>query len=431
MLAPVRLTTIAAAALIAALLGCREPLAGIGVGAASAPARDRAETLFASLGVRVKEPLRDLKYDSARVRIANSAFLPGKLFKDTSIWTGSPSESRRQMIIRGRFEDGHYRLDADAAAPPPTRPAESRHVITLTRLSDDDEYAWDTEVPYAVGTVTAADVGRFFGAMLSAAEGRDEKAVRADIASTLPRASAALGQLFTIDSIRTTHLPDYSTLATFSVRMHTSGVQEKYPNFARYLRSYAMGTRMQFSLTDRDSLSYVNCVAKGDGKLTLTLRTLNGSMIPLSGPARPIPDSLTLNGELAMKVRGFTVGFHDYHAEMTVVRTDHERAWNFVSRREPKWRLPLITEQLIRTPLRRPFQGSGAQFRIGFRDSTGAQTILNRRLHLAVQESLILRFINRLAGATLGDWVGKAEREQMAWLDEVFSALLEDVKALR
>ena len=430
MLLPVRLTRLTILATVAVAVACREPLVGLGAGS-SAPARDAAETLFASLGARVKEPLRNARYDSARVRIANSAFLPGKVFKDTSVWTHSPSESRRLMLIRGRFEDGHYRLDAQQEVAPPTHPAESRHSINLTRLSDDDEYAWDTEVPYAVGTVTAAQVGRFFGAMLSSAEGRNEKDVRSDIAATIPRASAILGQLFTIDSIRTTHLADKSTLASFHVRMHVSGVEARYPNFARYLKTYAMGTRLQFSLTDRDSLAYVNCTAKGDARLTLTLRTLNGRMIPLSGPARQMPDTLTLNGDLAVKVRGFTVGFHDYHAEMAVVRTEHERAWHIVSRLEPRWRLPLITEHLIRTPLKRPFQGSGAMFRIGFRDSTGAQTILNRRLHLEVQESLILRFINRLAGATLSDWVGKAEREQMAWLDEMFEGLVEDVRLLK
>ena len=430
MLAPVRLTRALALALTTALLGCREPLLGI-KGAGAPAAAERVETLFAALGARVKEPVRNAKYDSSRVRIANSAFLPGRIFKDTSIWTSAPTESRKQMLVRGWYEDGHYRLNAEGIVPLPSQPTQSRHVINLTRLSDDNEYAWDTEVPYAVGSITAAEVGRFFGAMLSAAEGRVEKEIRADISATLPRASAVLGQLFTIDSIRTVHLPDRSTLAAFHVRMHPAGVEEKYPNFARYMRTYAMPTRMQFSLTDRDSLAYVTCDAKGDGKLALTLRTLNGSMIPLAGPAKRMPDTLTLNGELAMKVRGFTVGFHDYHAEMAIVRTEQERAWHFVSRLEPKWRLPLITERLIRTPLRRPFQGTGATFRIGFRDSTGAQTILNRRLHLEVQESLILRFINRLAGATLSDWVGKSEREQMAWLDEVFSALLEDVRSLR
>lgn len=430
MLVPVRLTPLASVGFAILLTGCREPLVRIGAGSGS-PARDRVETLFSALAARVKEPVRNAKYDSARVRIANSAFLPGKVFRDTSVWTSAPSESRRLMTIRGHFADGHYRLDADRSAPPPTQPAQSRHFINLTKLSDENEYAWDTEVPYAVGSISAQDIGRFFGAMLSAAEGRSEKDVRADIAGTLPRASTVLGQLFTIDSIRTVHLSDRSTLAAFHVRMHPAGVEKKYPNFARYMRTYAMGTRLQFSLTDSDSLSYVNCDARGDGKLVLTLRTLEGRMVSLAGTARPIPDTLTLNGEVLVKVRGFSVGFHDYHAEMAVIRTDHERAWHIVSRREPKWRLPLITERLIRTPLKRPFQGSGASFRIGFRDSTGAQTILNRRLHLEVQESLILRFINRLAGATLSDWVGKSEREQMAWLDEMFTGLVEDVRQLR
>lgn len=413
-----------------AMLGCREPLVGMGAGGPPA-ASDRVETLLAALGARVKEPVRNAKYDSSRVRIANSAFLPGRIFKDTSIWTSAPTESRKQMLVRGWYEDGHYRLHAENIVPLPSRPTESRHVINLTRLSDNNEYSWDTEVPYAVGTITAAEVGRFFGAMLSAAEGRNERDVRADIALTLPRASAVIGQLLSIDSIRTVHLPDRSTVAAFHVRMHPAGVEEKYPNFARYMRTYAMPTRMQFSLTDRDSMVFVSCDARGDGKLSLTVRTLGGRMIPLAGPPKQMPDTLTLNGELVMKVRGFAVGFHDYHAQMMIVRTEHERAWHFVSQQEPKWRLPLITEHLLGTPLKRPFQGSGATFRIGFRDSTGAQTILNRRLHLVVQESRILRFINRLAGATLSDWVGKAEREQMAWLDEVFSGLLEDVRTLR
>jgi hypothetical protein len=393
--------------------------------------KTRAEGLFSALGARVTKPTRNVKYDSARIRIAKDAFLPGRIFDDTGIWTGSPMPSRRQMLVRGRFENGAYHMDAEPAVAFPSRPAESRHIINLTRLSDDSEYAWDTEVPYAVGNVTAREIGWFFTKMYSSAEGRSEKDVRSDIARTIPRASAVLGQLFTIDSIRTEHLQDGSTRALFAVRMHPEGVEKRFPHFARYMRSYAVATRMKFSLTGKDSTTFVECIARGDGKLTLRLRTLRGQVIALDGPATPWPDSMKLNGELIMKVRRYTVGFHDYHADLNVIATDHERTFNIVSRQEPQWTLPLFTERLIRTSLRRPFRGSGARFRIGFRDSTGAQTILDRRLHLEVQESLILRFINRLAGATLGDWVGKAEEEQMLWMQEIFDGIVADLRELR
>ncbi|MGH7679548.1 MAG: hypothetical protein ACRENU_13840, partial [Gemmatimonadaceae bacterium] len=92
---------------------------------------------------------------------------------------------------------------------------------------------------------------------------------------------------------------------------------------------------------------------------------------------------------------------------------------------------PLITEHLLRTPLQRPFQGRGALFRIGVRDSAGGQTILQRRLHLEVRESAILRFIGRLGTTALSEYRAKAEREQLAWLREAFSALAEDVRAFR
>jgi hypothetical protein len=91
--------------------------------------------------------------------------------------------------------------------------------------------------------------------------------------------------------------------------------------------------------------------------------------------------------------------------------------------------LPLITEHLLRAPLRRPFQGNGAMFRLGVRDdSAGGQTLLERRLHLDVQESLILRFIGRLGAVAVSEYAGKAEREENAWLAEVFSALVADVR---
>ncbi|MEX2152083.1 MAG: hypothetical protein WD825_02025 [Gemmatimonadaceae bacterium] len=383
--------------------------------------------MFAALGARVTEPLRDPKYDSARVRIANAAFIPSRVWDDTSVWTSATS-SRRTLLIGGRFVNGRYQLDAARLVPAPEQPAESRHVITLTRLSDD-EFAWDTEVPYAIGSITAREVGAFTSALFAGAEGRSERDVRADYRATIPRTSAVLGQLFRVDSIKTTHLPDSSTIAAFAVTMTPAGVETKYPNFARYMRRYAQTARMRLSLTDRTGASYLDLMV-AEGRLMLRVRTLKGDMVPLTGPARPMPDSLTLNGDFTMKVRRLTVGFHDYHADFVVVRNDRERAWSIVSKLEPKWTLPFVTERLLRTPLRRPFRGRGALFRIGVRDSAGAQTILDRRLHLEVQESMILRFIGRLGAIAVSDYQGLAEREQLAWLREAFDALVADLRGL-
>jgi hypothetical protein len=90
-----------------------------------------------------------------------------------------------------------------------------------------------------------------------------------------------------------------------------------------------------------------------------------------------------------------------------------------------------VTERLLKTPLRRPFQGNGTLFRIGVRDdSTGGQSILHRRMHLEVQESTILRVIGKLGSIAASDYAGRVEREQNAWLREVFSALVADVRNL-
>ena len=410
-------------------IACRDPLAAL-AGGRSPASRANAEQFFAALAARVTDPLREQKYDSARLKIANGAFLPSRIWDDTSVWTGITA-SRRTLFINGRLSDGRYRLEAAHSLLAVAQPGDSRHIINLTNLSSDT-YAWDTDVSYAIGSVTAADLAAFVGSLLASTEGRGERDVRADYRAAIPLTATILGQLFAVDSITTTHLPDHSTLATFSVAMTPAGIDTRYPNFARYVRRYAETARMRWTLTDHtgEATTYLDCSVSG-GRLILRVRTLAGAMVPLMGVARPMPDSLSLNGELTMKVRRFTVGFHDYHAEFTVIRTAHERTWNIVSRREPKWVLPLVTERLLRTPLRRPFQGSGALFRLGVRDdSTGAQTILHRRMHLEVHESTILRFIGRLGSIAVSDFAGRAEREQNAWLREVFSALASDIRNL-
>lgn len=407
-------------------MACREPLKTIGGATPRASTRARAVQVFSSLGARVTEPLRDAKYESARIKIANAAMIPSRVWDDTSVWT-AVSSSRRTLLIGGRYYPPNYRLETARFVPNPALPAESRHIINLTQLSED-AYAWDTEVMYALGPTAASDIAAFTRALFASAENRDEKEVRADYMFFAPQTTAAFAQVFRVDSIRTSRLADTSTLAAFFVTLDPRGVEARYPNFAKHLRKYYLTAHTNWSITDTDGNNYFEFSAN-DGRILMRVRTRAGEMVPLGGPARPMPDTLTMNGELTLKVRRFTIGVREYHPQLTIIRTDHEAAWSVVSRREPEWVLPLITERLLRTPLRRPFDGNGSMFRIGVRDSVGGQTILLRRLHLEVQESAILRFVGRLGAAAVGDYQGLAEREQLAWLREVFAGIVADLAA--
>lgn len=400
----------------------------IGRGAVPATARGHAEDLFTSLARRVTNPIREAKYDSARAKIASAAFIPSRVWKDTGTWTNTFT-AHRTLLIHGRFADGSYRLGAEPVVPPPTGLAESRHVINLTRLSAN-EFSWDTDVEFAIGSVTASDVAAMFRALFAGAEGRHERDVRDDYRAVAPRATAALGLLFRLDSIKTSQLPDRSTLITFATTLTPATVEARFPGFSRYLRRYVQTARVHGRLTDRQGAVFLDCLLR-EGRLTLRVRTLAGALVPISGPTRPMPDSLTLNGDFTMKVRRFTVGFRNYRGDFSFVRTDGEAGWNLVSRDEPDWVLPLATERLLRTPLRRPFRGNGASFQIGVRsDGAGGSAILYRRLHLEVQESAILRFIGRLGAIAVSDYSGDVEREQYIWLKEVFDGLVADVRAL-
>ena len=98
--------------------------------------------------------------------------------------------------------------------------------------------------------------------------------------------------------------------------------------------------------------------------------------------------------------------------------------------KEPEWRLPLAVGRLLKSPLRRPFQGQGIPVRISIRDNPGSQTLLNRHGTLVVQESGILRFLNRLSGTAVGDFLGPTERQANRFNADAFRALRADVAAI-
>jgi hypothetical protein len=99
-------------------------------------------------------------------------------------------------------------------------------------------------------------------------------------------------------------------------------------------------------------------------------------------------------------------------------------------REEPDWHLPLAVHHLIRSPLRRPFEGDGALMRFWIRDSTGAQTLSSREVRFAVHESAIVRFLGGLVFSAMDEFAGRSEAEEALYNVEVWNAFRADIRAL-
>jgi hypothetical protein len=139
---------------------------------------------------------------------------------------------------------------------------------------------------------------------------------------------------------------------------------------------------------------------------------------------------LRLNVDVSLKVKLFKVGFHQLTTDFAIVNSPHESSWTVTARHEPEWDLPLITERLIRSPLRRPFEGAGSMFSVSVRDSSGTQTLFTRRGRLDVQESTIMRFIGSLGSHMMGDLDKRVEADEDRFIRDGFRALQADLRVV-
>lgn len=406
-------------------MGCRESLSGFGAGLR---ARANSDQFFGALADRFVDIVRTPRYEYSRRAITRGALSPSKVFDDTVVWTGL-SGPVRLVEANGAHLEGRYQMDTHRGASTPSRLADARHITTLSRLADD-QYRWDTSVDFALGSVGADEVALVISRLISAGEGLDEKAARAEILKSAPRSATILGTLFTLDSLHPVVLPDGSTSVTLGISLHSDGLRPRYPALADYVHRYVDPARFRFLLTDRAGVPFLDAVAR-DRFLTIRLRTEGGHLVPLTGPVRPLPDSLLVSADFAMKVKIFTVGFREMSMEFINARTPGERSWTFIARKEPRWDLPFITARLLRTPLRYPFTGEGALFRMGVRDGVGDQaTVLVRQARLNVHESAVLRFLNSLSNTAMDDFGARVEQEEGQWLRLLFLAMRDDARAV-
>jgi hypothetical protein len=419
------------AALVVGLLllgGCRGATSGFGPDAATA--RANADALMSALQQRFTRVVRHPKFLNARMRIGRYAFSPSKLVNDTALWSSmrtAQAGAVRDLEVSGAMSAGQYTFRPLPGAATPSRTGDSRHVIGLSKLAQDGDWQWTTLVENAVGTVPPARMTDVMRAFFASAE-RPSASIRNDYRGAFPRSTAAFGRMFALDSLGTTPQTDGSTLVVLQLLASDARLKDGFPELAKYVRKYIGPARFRLRLTDRSGGDWFD-VAIDKSRIVMRFRSRDGELQPISGSARRMPDTLAVHIEGSAKISFFRVGAKDLLGEFVHVNTSTERAWSMRFTREPEWDLPPLAEQLLHSPLRRPFEDQGIRFRIGFA-TVGGQTVMARTARVAVRESAIMRFLGNLGFTALSDYAGKVEEEEDRFLSEAFAALRADLDSL-
>lgn len=391
-------------------------------------ARQNADEFLYSVSSRFTNIQRGPKLIRARQQFGHYALVPSGVYNDTSIWMAYGPDSSRIFADDGYVTPLQYIVVPHFSTEPPRNLAESREIVRLRRLSDD-EFEWFTNVDVGIGHIGAEELANVLSAAMRAGEGRPSNAIRTDYRTNFPRTTAALGRLYSLDTLITTTDAEGATTFDIAIHLTPDTLARVMPNYAAYIDKYVRTGHYHMVVRDRTGARWFEASAD-DYWMHFHVRSRDGHFAPLDGPVRPIPLNLLIDLSLRMKILFFTVGFRKMLGEMELIQVPHERGYSFRFATEPEWILPPTVHFFLKTPLARPFQGRGVPVRFGLRDTPGAQTMLNRSASLIVEESSILRFLNKLSGTAVGDFLGPAEREANRFDAEAFRAIRADVADL-
>jgi hypothetical protein len=414
------------ASLCAVTPACREVAPAFGPNIPLA--RQNAEEFFYSVGSRFTNIQRPPRISHARAQFGRYALTPSGVYNDTSVWLAVGPDSARLFGDEGVFSVDRYIVSTKLTTTPPDALTESREIVRLRKLKDN-EYEWFTNVEVAIGSIAAKGMTDVLAAALAGGEGKSPSAIRANYTTAFPRTVAALGRLFTIDTLRAVPDSDGATTYDIAIRLTPDILKATMPHYAAYVDKYFSKGKYRITLTDKTGARWFDARA-ADYYMHFRIRSKDGHFAPLEGAVRPMPEALTIHVDMSMKILVFTVGWTEMAGDFEVINTPHERGWSMHFAKEPEWHLPPTVGYLLKSSLRRPFQDQGIPVRVSIRDNPGSQTILNRRGTLVVQESGILRFLNRLSGTAVGDFLGPSEREANRFNADAFRALRQDVAAL-
>lgn len=369
-------------------------------------------------------------YAAARAKLGKRALAPTGVFDDTTAWTSRPDARNRFLMAEGVSSEGRYRFTPRVEAPYPDRLADARHLTQLTKLANNGEFEWRTAVDFAVGTMSPTDWRTGFRALLGSAEGRTDADLRADLRSTLPRTTAALGRMFALDTLHSQRLTDGTTAITIVTTLHPEWLREGFPLYAKFISKYLGPAAWQIVLRDGQNARWMD-IRNRDRVLTLRLRVLNGGLVPLEGAARAMPDTLRVSIDASTKYSFFTIGFRGMQGNITFLRSAAEHGWAMRFDKAPDWQLPLGAAAMLRSPLRRPFEQGGIVGKVSFRSGAGGQTYITRDFRVAVQESAVTRFLGGLSGSAFSEFEGPAERDENRFNADLFQGMRDDLRGLR
>ncbi len=415
---------LALALLVAAQWGCGD--AARAMGATPAAARTNAGSFFGALAARFGPARLEQHYAAVRNKIAGHALIPSPLWGDRSVWTSS-SANARELVIEGHPAPGAYFLYINPAAPPPDGAAEYRRTTRLHRVSED-VYEWQVHDELAVGTVDADDLDHALSALYQSAGAASAATVRESYRRVLPRTTAVLGELYSLQDIALKPASGGATDVSLVVRMHPRGVAESAPDYARFLEKYVKPAVVHLVVSDATGATWWE-MRGDDMRFTAHLRVKDGHLVPLDGAPREMPRDLTVTADLTTKFGLFTVGVHHLVGHVTRPAAPHQLAFEVRFTKEPDWVLPPLAETLLNAPLQRPFAGDGLPLRYVLRDGAGADalTVVRRDYDITVEESAIVRWLGKLGGGAVSEFRQAAESQSDRYTQRVLQALQADV----
>ncbi len=411
------------------VLACRDAVPALG----ATPERGarQAATMLSALADRFGAIELSPEVANGRPRLTRYSTTPSRLLDDKDLWT-SRGENYRLLEIAGTRRGDRYTLFQYHGAPAPRAPGDARHVMRLDILGAD-EFRWTSLDEVALGPVSVADLDRALTAVFLAAERSDADAVRLVSREVFPRATSSLSRMFVIDSLRTDRDADGATSVVLGLGLRPGRAERSLKALGPFARKYWVPIRWRMNA--RDSLgAHWGEFTKRDSSIVLRFRVKDGSLAPLGSPPRRVGDVVHLTVDASVKVGPFRVGLRDLQVRTSRSTSPAQMAMTFRSTEEPDWQFPPLVARLLRSPLRRPFEGSGAMMRYGVRSeshaSSDTMSTVWRDIDVTVRESAILRFFGRLGGTAFGDFRAGAEREAERLWDESLRGLAKDVEGI-